>query len=245
MNQSESIKTLLESMAKAQSEFVTLPKDKNGYGYKYTDLDTVITTVRPILAKYNLGFMQTLTTLETGKNGITSRIFNTSGEWIEDTIALPDVSMAKTNAAQNMGAAITYMKRYALCAMLGISSDEDTDAATPAQDTPQRNASAPQKKGPKGGADTPEQKKAINEILGMKFKDGSPIFTKADFEWVGKLRLDNTADEVIERLKAGAEKRKSEHKAKDTEQFPEDIPYEQNTVSEADSKGASDAFDLY
>lgn len=127
MKQSESITKLLESFCKAQGEFPTLPKDKNGYNYKYTDLDTVISTVRPILAKYNIGFMQSLTTLENGSPAITTRLFNNAGEWIEDTTPLPNVSLSKGNAAQNTGAAITYMKRYTLCAMLGISSDEDPD----------------------------------------------------------------------------------------------------------------------
>ena len=37
MKQSESVKTLLEALAKAQSKFSTLPKDKKGYGYKYAE----------------------------------------------------------------------------------------------------------------------------------------------------------------------------------------------------------------
>ena len=78
MKQSESITKLLENFTKAQAEFPTLPKDKNGYNYRYTDLDTVISTVRPILAKYNIGFMQALTTLESGKWAISTRIFNTA-----------------------------------------------------------------------------------------------------------------------------------------------------------------------
>ena len=62
MTQSESIKTILSDLGKAQAEFPTLPKDTNGYNYKYTNLDTVISTLRPILTKYNIGFMQSLTT---------------------------------------------------------------------------------------------------------------------------------------------------------------------------------------
>ena len=130
MRQSEHIEKLSAALVKAQAEFVTLPKNKQGYGYKYTDLDTVITYIRPILAKNGLGFLQILTHGESGRTGIVTRIFSCDGEYIEDVVPLPDVAMAKTNAAQNMGAAITYMRRYALCSMLGISSDEDTDAAS-------------------------------------------------------------------------------------------------------------------
>ena len=91
MKQSESVKTILSDLGKAQAEFPTLPKDTNGYNYKYTNLDTVITTLRPILTKYKIGFMQSLTTSEAGKSAITTRLFHETGEWLEDTTPLPDV----------------------------------------------------------------------------------------------------------------------------------------------------------
>ena len=236
--QSESIKSLLADFAKAQSEFPTLPKDKTGYGYKYTDLDTVICTVRPILAKHNLGFMQSLTTLENGKSGIATRLFHATGEWIEDKVALPDVAMAKTNAAQNMGASITYMKRYALCAMLGISSDEDVDG------NPDMGKSAPTNNakptGPMGGPDTPEQRKTINGLIATKYSDGTKIFSKAEIDGLLKLRETHTAGEVISNLKKEIEERlaKASAKASETtpEKFPEDIPYEENSEKMPDDK---------
>ena len=127
MKQSDSVKEVSSAFIKAQSKFGTLPKDKQGYGYKYTDIDTVISYIRPILAENGLGFVQALSSVD-GKPAMTTRVLHTSGEWIEDTVVLPDVVLAKTNAAQNMGASITYMRRYSLCAILGISADEDTDA---------------------------------------------------------------------------------------------------------------------
>lgn len=218
MRQSEKINTLLESLVKVQAELPTLPKDKNGYGYKYTDLDTVITTIKPILSKYNIGFMQMLSTLENGKSAITTRLFNASGEWVEDTTPLPEVSMAKTNAAQNLGAAITYMKRYSLCSMLGISSDEDVDG------NPEMKPK--EVKGPvfKGGEDTPEQKKKIVELLNTTDKAGKKIITPQEAANVGKWRQEHTADEVIEKLKGLINER----------YFPEDIPYEPSEKEKED-----------
>lgn len=209
MKQSESIKTLLESMVKAQAEFATLPKDKNGYNYKYTDLDTVISTVKPVLAKYNLGFMQALTTLENGKSAITTRIFSASGEWIEDTMNLPDVSLAKGNAAQNLGAAITYMKRYTLCAMLGISSDEDPDGKP--DGNPDFNARAEKKPAklaftPKGGESTEAERKEMKALLSNK-KDGKDLFTKEEALAYSNMRKDKTAQEVIAIIKADLQKK--------------------------------------
>lgn len=247
MKQSEKITTLLESMVKAQKEFVTLPKDKSGYGYKYTDLDTVITTVRPILAKNNLGFMQSLTMTEDNRPGITTRLFNTAGEWIEDTIALPDVAMAKTNAAQNMGAAITYMKRYALSAILGISSDEDTDVATPQPQRPEAPKSAPKPQskasGLAGGPDTKEQHETIKALLNATYPDDSPMFTdeKSQVEGWRKAR---TADQVIEYLQREQEVRMAAYfdQAKKTH---DKAVAKREAMPQADEEGAQQAFDVF
>lgn len=233
MKQSEKLTTLLEALAKAQAEFPTLPKDKNGYNYKYTDLDTVISTLRPILAKHNIGFMQSLTTTETGKQAITTRLFNTAGEWLEDTTPLPDISLAKGNAAQNLGAAITYMKRYTLCAMLGVSCDEDPDgkpdgnpdfnARNQNNKNDQKEALKPPKKGPAGGPDTPEQQKRIKELLATKSPSGVEIFKDVRTK-VGKWRMERTADQVIKYL----EEEKAKLIKDDGEPFPEDpLPAEE------------------
>lgn len=176
MNQSETIKALLESLVNAQAELVTLPKNKQGYGYKYTELDTVISSIKPILAKHHIAFMQSLTTLE-GRPAITTRLFNKDGEWIEDTITLPPVEMAKTNAAQNLGAAITYMRRYALCSILGISSDEDTDAATV---TPEKKESKPRKVYSEKASWTEEQMKEIGNLLNTTDSEGAGLFSDKD-----------------------------------------------------------------
>lgn len=117
----------------AQSEILTLPKDKKGYGYTYTNFDTVVKTVKPILKKYHLGFCQLLNSKENGKNGITTILFHESGESFQSWFELPAVVLGKANNAQNIGASISYIRRYALCAILGCSSDEDTDGMTGAQ----------------------------------------------------------------------------------------------------------------
>lgn len=207
MKQSESIKSLLASVVKAQGEFPTLPKDKSGYGYKYTDLDTVISTIRPILSKHSLAFVQSLTVTESGRQGITTRLFNSEGEWIEDTIALPDVAMAKTNAAQNLGAAITYMRRYALSSMLGVTSDEDTDAADIQQARPLSPAAYGMKKGfepkpaLKGGASTPQEQEKIKSLMSSTDKAGNALFSKEETEALLKSRQkDRTAQELIDHL---------------------------------------------
>lgn len=177
MLQTESIKTLLSKIFKVQESIPTMPKDKQGYGYKYTELDTIVSVLKPILQENGVGFMQTITSVE-GKSAITTRIFCTEGEYIEDTAILPSVQMAKVNEAQNMGAAITYMRRYALCSMFGITSDEDVDgnisAARPQQQNQPKTQTLPQK------TQTPvvsEKDILLKRILSQKFNDNKPVFT--------------------------------------------------------------------
>lgn len=220
MEQSETIKALLESLVNVQAELSTLPKDKQGYGYKYTELDTVISSIKPLFAKYKLGFMQSLTVF-VNKPAITTRIFNNAGEWIEDTTLLPEISVGKTNAAQNLGAAITYMKRYALCAMLGISSDEDVDAATIQPQKPETKV-IPTKPALAGGDDTPEEKARIKELLNTTDKDGKKVF-EAERQKILEWRKNRTAAQVIEWLEGEANKRAP---------FPEDIPWDNNSGKE-------------
>lgn len=127
-----------KDLIKAQSEMETLPKDKQGYGYKYTDFDTVVKMIRPILSKNNIGFSQLLDTKENGKSGITTIVFHSSGESFQSWFELPTVVVGKANNAQNCGASISYIKRYALCSVFGLSADEDTDGV-PGADIQKRN----------------------------------------------------------------------------------------------------------
>jgi hypothetical protein len=130
MKQSESISKLLSGLMDVQREIPTMPKNAKAYGYKYTDLDTITSVIKPILARHDISYMQSVGMNEQGQNILTTRIFNRDGEYIEDSTILPIIQGTKNNSAQTLGMAITYMRRYALCAMFGITSDEDVDANT-------------------------------------------------------------------------------------------------------------------
>lgn len=128
MKTSESVKEIFSAQIKMQSELKNVAKDASGYGYKYTKLETLIDHVKPVLFNNGLGYIQTNTSTEDGRVGVTTRLIHTSGEWAEDTMCAPLYKLAKMNEYQVAGSVITYFRRYALASMLGIASDEDIDA---------------------------------------------------------------------------------------------------------------------
>ena len=123
---SEVKNSIYKSLAAFQQECPTIHKDTKGYGYTYATLPTIFEVINPILAKNNLGFTQ----LIQGQS-IKSILFHTeTGETLESVTDIPqDVTLKGMNDYQVLGSAITYIRRYALSAMLGVVTDKDTDAS--------------------------------------------------------------------------------------------------------------------
>lgn len=99
-------------------------KSGNEYTYQYADLATIWDTIRGALADNALSVIQTPTTISGIEPALTTVVAHESGQWIEDTMPLKIVQ----ETPQGQGSAITYARRYMLCAMLGIVADSDTDA---------------------------------------------------------------------------------------------------------------------
>lgn len=86
-------------------------------------MDAIIEGVKPILNKHKIAFMQVVTT-----QGVNTILLHESGEMIESGFLLIQHEVTKgLSAAQAAGVAITDSKRYQLGAMLGVSTEEDTD----------------------------------------------------------------------------------------------------------------------
>lgn len=132
MNKSESIKELATALAKFQGE-ITNPlnsatvtvKTKTGgtYNYSYAPLDEILKLVRPLLAKNELSIVQAPYDNE-GKISISTTLLHSSGEYVE----YPPLSLKTADLSpQSAGSVITYARRYAISAILGIASDDDND----------------------------------------------------------------------------------------------------------------------
>ena len=136
MRTSESIKNISKAMAQFQAEVKNPANTANNpfFKSKYAPLNDVLNLVRPILTKHGLSVLQSPS--GDGEHiTVTTLITHESGEWIESD---PLTLKADKATAQGAGSAVTYARRYALSAMLGISSEDDDDGNY-ASDTDKQN----------------------------------------------------------------------------------------------------------
>ena len=126
--QSAGIEKLSAALVAAQGEMTNPPKTKTVYAgqkkYSFAPLPEIIDAVRPVLKKHGLAVVQLVR-----ERILETRLMHTSGQWIGAAYSLPGIA-----DSQAMGSAISYARRYCLCAMLGIAGedDEDGEAATAA-----------------------------------------------------------------------------------------------------------------
>lgn len=116
---------LFEALAKAQKEIESAVKDKENpfFKSKYADLSSVWDACREPLCKNGLSVLQTV-------EGSLDMMFllttlgHSSGQWTSSRLPL----MLAKRDNHGLGSAITYARRYALGAMVGVCSEEDDDA---------------------------------------------------------------------------------------------------------------------
>lgn len=125
------MKNLYKAISDFQKEVPVILKETEGYGYQYADLPKIFKEINPLMEKYGLGFTQLVTKDLENIPILKTTVFHVeSGEEISsDTIIPQDVQLKGMNQFQVLGSAITYLRRYALSAMLGLVTDKDTDAS--------------------------------------------------------------------------------------------------------------------
>ena len=115
------------ALIKIQSEVTNISKDTQGFGYKYAKLDSVLDMLRPIFNKHGVLIWQDVSSEDGEMVRITTSFIHESGEKKEQVISYPIPALAKMNSMQNLGSAISYLRRYCLMTMIGIAGTEDDD----------------------------------------------------------------------------------------------------------------------
>ena len=122
------------ALAKAQAAFPSITRDKTvtvrtktggEYRFAYAPLDSILSAVRKPLADNGLALVQLL-----DGDALVTLLLHGSGQSISGRTPTPQIG-----EIQAFGSAITYLRRYAIQALLGIAAEEDDDGNRAAGNT--------------------------------------------------------------------------------------------------------------
>ncbi|QDM28160.1 single-stranded DNA-binding protein [Tardiphaga sp. vice304] len=143
---SDTIGAIASALAKAQGELSNPEKGLTGTirspfpqgadrTFRYASLASGLDIVRKSLGQQEIATIQTTAIdQDSGQIRLTTLLAHASGEWISSI--WPVCSVSETAAPHRMGAALTYARRYALFALVGIAGEDDLDAPDILNDTP-------------------------------------------------------------------------------------------------------------
>jgi hypothetical protein len=183
----DNIGALAAALAKAQAGFTPVKRDKKvtvkkkdggSYSFMYAPLESVLAAVTQPLADNGLVVVQVL-----DEGFLLTSLIHESGAMVVGRVAIPSGGDIK-----ELGSAITYLRRYALQALLGIAAEDDDDGSRAVGDV-----STP------AGAET-------TELLGNLQKVGTFVKGTSD-QYKGDWREDPTGHSIGVRLKLAGEDR--------------------------------------
>ena len=135
---SETIGAIATALAKAQRKLNNPEKTQlaniqspfpreSDRTFRYASLASGLDIARKSLGQQKIAVVQTTAIDETtGYISLTTVLLHASGEWISSN--WPDCPAGQVEAPHRMGAALTYARRYALFALIGIAGEDDLDA---------------------------------------------------------------------------------------------------------------------
>lgn len=122
MNKSEHINELAAALVGFQNDFEGVEKNAqvqfNKVKFKYADLASIFNSIKKPMQKHKLAITQLINGSE-----LTTMLVHASGQYIESSMPLNQHADPK-----QYGSLITYYKRYAVQAILGICAEDDLDA---------------------------------------------------------------------------------------------------------------------
>ncbi|MFA5525929.1 MAG: ERF family protein [Acholeplasmataceae bacterium] len=127
-SQSDSIASLAAALVKAQAVMQPAAKTSENpfLRSRYADLSSVWDAIRTPLTDNGLAVVQACIPSDGTIVRLRTVLLHDSGEYISSEIAM----VPKDTLPQSMGSCLTYARRYALCAMVGVSTEDDDGNAS-------------------------------------------------------------------------------------------------------------------
>lgn len=122
---------ILKDLVKAQLEIKAPEKDKVNprFKTKYCSLDAIYSACREPLAKHGITLSHSVENIE-GKAVLVTSLNHVSGESLSNKIPL----FIEQQTSQGFASALTYSRRYAICSLLGLPTDDDDDGEMAVRD---------------------------------------------------------------------------------------------------------------
>ena len=193
MKQSEQINELAAALAKAQA---VMPKAKmSGVNSRFADkatgktgayatLDDIRDAVKDTLTANGISYTQHPYAIN-GEVGVETMLIHSSGQWMRSRFGVP----AAQHNPQAYGSLLTYVRKFALAAAAGVSTQEDTDADEVSHEPPSPTISV-------------KQVAKIQNLLAAKKIDEKRILKWKNLNNLTELSLSDfdAACEIIEKL---------------------------------------------
>lgn len=130
----EARKAYFAAITDFQGRCPIIEKADKAYDKMYARMDRIWSTIRPLMSELGLSVSWQIAELKDGMCHVEGLLAHRAGHSQRLVFDCPLPAIIKTksggdaqNAAQQMGSATTYAKRYATCAALGIQTGDDTD----------------------------------------------------------------------------------------------------------------------
>jgi len=165
----------MEPLVRNRSSHFAKKDPKTGQPVKdYADLAQCHKAAARALAEQGLVVVQTLTNNTEGEIILTTQLLHSSGEYIDSNVPI----RASASDPQRLAAAITYARRTAYCALVGLAADDDDDGTT-AEELAKEQAAAGEKRildmamKSLNESSDPERRKAILDRVAEHVKAGA------------------------------------------------------------------------
>lgn len=139
--------SLAAALAAFQASLPMVPKATTGNRGKYADLADLSPIILPKLAEHGMSWSCLPRVNDQGQFVLAYKLRHVSGDVDEGEWPLPDPS----SGSQAMGSAVTYGRRYCLCAVTGVAPDNEDDDGERSRETSHRASPPAQRRNPPNG----------------------------------------------------------------------------------------------